>query len=405
MSIEIVNKSRQKTRFKYISRFQKGRNPSELFNENAIGRAPYLSMEYLRNQNDTPEYAETGGALLANKNDVLLLWDGSNAGEFLLAKKGVVSSTAALALPTGINCRFFFYLCKHIEPQIRAETVGMGIPHVNGEFVGNLAIPIPKEIFQIKIADYLDKKTIHLDNLIAAKKKLILLLEEKKRTKTYQVLSRGINPKVNLKDSGIPWLGMIPEHWKVERTKWLLPEVDERSEDGSEELLTVSHLTGVTKRSDKDVNMFMSETLEGYKKCKTGDLVINTLWAWMGAMGTSPVDGVVSPAYNVYRPNIRLRSDYLDLLVRTPRFVSEITRYSKGVWSSRLRLYPEGLYKAFIPVPPIDEQKEIVEDVKASLNRFSDLQKITERTISLLQERRTALISAAVTGKLPEAYL
>lgn len=105
-------------------------------------------------------------------------------------------------------------------------------------------------------------------------------------------------------------------------------------------LLTVSHLTGVTSRAEKDVNMFMAESLEGYKRCEAGDLVINTLWAWMGAMGVARQPGIVSPAYNVYQPVAQLDPEYVDLMVRTPRFVEEITRYSKGVWSSRLRLYP-----------------------------------------------------------------
>jgi type I restriction enzyme S subunit len=190
----------------------------------------------------------------------------------------------------------------------------------------------------------------------------------------------------------------------VERSKWLLPEIDERSESGDEELLTVSHLTGVTKRSDKNVNMFMAESLEGYKKCKKDDLVINTLWAWMGAMGISPVDGVISPAYNVYRPTEKLLPEYVDMLVRMPKFVSEITRYSKGVWSSRLRLYPEGLYEVYLPVPPVEEQRAIVADINKQLSHFKELNAVTEKTITLLQERRTALISAAVAGKLEEAY-
>jgi type I restriction enzyme S subunit len=151
--------------------------------------------------------------------------------------------------------------------------------------------------------------------------------------------------------------------------------------------------------------MFMAESLEGYKKCKAGDLVINTLWAWMGAMGVSPVDGIVSPAYNVYRPVSGIDPDYIDLLVRTPDFVCEITRYSKGVWSSRLRLYPEGLYEASLPVPPLSEQKEIVVQINKQLKRFKELKSITEKTIILLQERRTALISAAVTGKLANEIL
>src|SRR5262245_50968551 len=103
------------------------------------------------------------------------------------------------------------------------------------------------------------------------------------------------------KDSGVEWLGRVPDHWEVLRNKAILHEVDDRSETGDEELLTVSHLTGVTRRSEKTVNMTMAETLVGYKICRRFDLAINTMWGWMGALGVSGCDGIVSPSYNVYR--------------------------------------------------------------------------------------------------------
>ena len=216
---------------------------------------------------------------------------------------------------------------------------------------------------------------------------------------------RGLDRPAPLHPSGIDWLGDIPAHWEIERSRWLFTERDERSEAGDEEMLTVSHITGVTPRSEKDVNMFEAETTAGYKLCFTGDLVINTLWAWMGAMGTAPVDGIVSPAYNVYTPGPRLLPAYVDALVRIPIFAQEVTRYSKGVWSSRLRLYPEGFFETFWPVPPLDEQEQIVAHVAKELAKTDRLAAATERSIALLKERRNALIAAAVTGQIeiPEA--
>jgi type I restriction enzyme S subunit len=169
---------------------------------------------------------------------------------------------------------------------------------------------------------------------------------------------------------------------------------------GEEELLTVSHLTGVTLRSEKDVNMFEAETTEGYKICLSGDLVINTLWAWMGAMGVSPVNGIVSPAYNVYKPGVRLDPSYVDALVRLPVFAQEVTRYSKGVWSSRLRLYPEGFFEVVLPVPPLEEQRAIVAYLAKETEKLEELRVATERSTFLLKERRAALIAAAVTGQI-----
>ena len=226
------------------------------------------------------------------------------------------------------------------------------------------------------------------------------MLADKRLTLITRATTRGLNSVVASRDSGIPWLGHIPSHWKIERAKWLFTERDDRSECGNEELLSVSHLTGVTSRAEKNVNMFMAVSLEGYKRCEAGDLVINTLWAWMGAMGVTRQPGIVSPAYNVYRPVPELDPEYLDLLVRTPRFAEEITRYSKGVWSSRMRLYPEGLYEAWLPVPPKEEQQAIVAHIKQETQKIDAFVLATGRTIALLQERRSALISAAVTGQL-----
>lgn len=390
-------------RLKYLARFQKGRIPLELFKESAPHRAPYLSMEYLRSQTEFPEFAETEGAIVAQDGDIILLWDGSNAGEFIKAKYGVVSSTAALVRVVDVMPGYFFYLCKTLEKSIRAETVGMGIPHVNGDFVGDIQVTVPSIKMQSDIAASLDRRTGELDRLIAGKLQLLDLLVEKRRTLIANAVMRGLNTGVSMRDSGIDWLGPIPAHWQTENTRWLFKEIDDRSEEGTEELLTVSHLTGVTKRSEKDVNMFLAVTNEGYKRCSAGDLVINTLWAWMGAMGVARHDGIVSPAYNVYRPTHAFDPNYLDHLVRTPLFITEITRYSKGVWSSRMRLYPEGLYEASMPVPPLEEQAQIVREIAHQIQHIDTLSRATKNTVELLEERRTALIAQAVAGALNDA--
>ena len=257
--------------------------------------------------------------------------------------------------------------------------------------------PLPQ---QCAIADYLDRETVRLDALVAAKQRLLALLAEKRRAIITRAVTRGLDPRAPMRDSRVPWLGQIPAHWKVERARWLFREHDQRSEDGSEELLTVSHLTGVTPRSEKDVNMFEAETLEGYKICKTGDLVINTLWAWMGAMGVSFVHGGVSPAYNVYEPTGEFDPTYVDALSRLPVFAQEVVRHSKGVWSSRLRLYPEGFFEISFPVPPLSEQRQIAADSAAGLRKLTDLQRAATCTIELLKERRAALIAMAVTGRM-----
>lgn len=145
----------------------------------------------------------------------------------------------------------------------------------------------------------------------------------------------------------------------------------------------------------------MAESLEGYKKCITGDLVINTMWAWMGALGIAFQCGVVSPSYNVYRfRQLGYEPRYYDRLFRTGSFVSEINRYSQGVWKSRLRLYPEEFFLIRIPRPPKNEQCAIADFLDQETKRIDTLIEKVEESIEKLREYRTALISAAVTGKI-----
>ena len=301
-------------------------------------------------------------------------------------------------------CRFVLR-----EPTFLAEvemrSTGISYPAINASEIGDIAIPLPPISAQKVIAEYVETETGDIDALIAAKQRMLELMAEKRRAIVAEAVMRGLDSRVPLHSSGIDWFGDIPVHWEIERSRWLFTERDQRSETGEEEMLTVSHLTGVTPRSEKDVNMFEAESTAGYKLCFAGDLAINTLWAWMGAMGTARVDGIVSPAYNVYTPGPRLLPDYVDALVRIPVFAQEVTRYSKGVWSSRLRLYPEGFFETWWPVPPLDEQQQIVEHISAETTKIDRLRIATENSIALLKERRAALIAAAVTGQLeiPEA--
>jgi type I restriction enzyme S subunit len=184
------------------------------------------------------------------------------------------------------------------------------------------------------------------------------------------------------------------------RSKHIFRELDIRSTDGSEELLSVSHLTGVTPRAQKeDVNMFLAESNEGYKRVEVGDLAINTMWAWMGALGFSHYCGIVSPSYNVYRFRTSACTDYYDLLFHIPNFVKEMTRHSTGVWESRLRLYPKAFFEIRCPVPPPEEQRAIANYVQETTGKTEQILAALTRQVDHLTEYRAALIHECVTGQ------
>ena len=209
----------------------------------------------------------------------------------------------------------------------------------------------------------------------------------------------GLKPYLHYQDAGHDWLGSMPSHWGLLRAKRLFREVDERSKSGKEELLSVSHLTGVTPRRLKNVTMFMAESNVGHKVCRPGDLVINTLWAWMAALGVTRHTGIVSPAYGVYRPSEGggILPAYADHLLRMPLYAAEYQRRSTGVNSSRLRLYPEQFLRIPLLVPPPDEQAAIVRFLDWANGRLERAIRAKRKVIALLKEQKQVIIQRAVT--------
>lgn len=211
-----------------------------------------------------------------------------------------------------------------------------------------------------------------------------------------------MRPYAEYKKSAVSWIGTIPSHWPEERVKLYFKEIDERSETGSEEMLSVSHITGVTPRSQKNVSMFKAESNIGQKRCQPGDIVINTMWAWMSALGVSNHNGIVSPSYGVYRPRTMRDYDsyFLDHLLRVNGYKAEYTCRSTGIRSSRLRLYPDKFLSMRIICPPRDEQKQITMFLKSQDVLFRKFFRNKRRLIELLKEQKQNIINQAVTRGL-----
>jgi type I restriction enzyme, S subunit len=261
-------------------------------------------------------------------------------------------------------------------------------------------VPPPAE--QMAIVRFLGWANGRLERAIRAKRKVIALLNEQKQAVINRAVTRGLDPSVSLKPSGIPWLGDIPQHWEILRAKYLYREVDERSASGAEELLSVSHLTGVTPRSQKNITMFKAASYVGHKICRAGDLAVNTMWAWMGALGVSSHVGIISPGYAVYRPHRpdRIVGAYMEGLLRSRPYISNIICHSTGLRGSRLRLYPEDFFRLPIIQPPTEEQRRIVEAIRAETGDMNTAISRLEREVELLREYRTRLVADVVTGKL-----
>lgn len=188
-----------------------------------------------------------------------------------------------------------------------------------------------------------------------------------------------------------------PSRWPLYRGKQLFRVIDERSDEGTEDLLSVSHITGITPRSQKNVTMFKSESLIGYKLCQMGDIVANTMWTWQGAIGVSKYEGVVSPAYNVYRQRKDyFNSTYLDMLLREHQLVDVYHSLSTGIRPSRLRLYPDVFLTIEFPVPPRAEQDQIVRFLDWKVSEINKLIGIRRKEIQELEELKKSVINDSV---------
>ena len=212
----------------------------------------------------------------------------------------------------------------------------------------------------------------------------------------------GLRPYPEMKPTGLPWLEELPIGWEFRRAKYSFFEASDRSVLGDEELLSVSHKTGVTPRRQKNITMFMAESYEGHKVCRPGDVVVNTMWAWMAALGVSRDTGIVSPAYGIYRPRMsdRFEPKFLDYLLRIESYRAEYVRSSRGVTMSRLRLYPPDFLNIPFVQPPIEEQRLIVRFLNWHGGQVARLIRAKKKLIALLNEQKQAIILKAVTSGL-----
>lgn len=374
--------------------------------ENGIPWVTIADMSTVSYVTDTGKYISEE----AQKSKNLIIFQ---PGTILYAMYASVGKVAELSIPatinqallaielnTSVNGDFFKYALMAWEPYIISESSGTTQFNLNANKVANLRFPAPNVCAQKHIACFLNAKLGQANTLIANVQAQIEKLKDYKQSLITEAVTKGLNPIAPVKNSGVEWIGEIPAHWEVKRGKVLFEESDARSADGSEELLTVSQYTGITPRSQKNVNMFEALTLEGYKICDVGDIAANTMWLWAGAIGVSAYSGVISPSYNVYRQKAEnFVPGYLDCLLRAPMLVQEYASRSTGIRASRLRLYPKDFLDIMFPVPPFGEQQEIMRVLSDKFAAVDKLIAVKESKIEKLEQYKKSLIYEYVTGK------
>ena len=207
-----------------------------------------------------------------------------------------------------------------------------------------------------------------------------------------------------MKNSGVEWIGEIPENWEVKRGKELFFEINDRCKNPENyPLLSVSEYYGVAPKSEKiDEGDFIThaETLDGYKICQEGDIVQNIMLAWKRATGMSNYEGLISPAYCIYRPFKGVDSKYYHYLFRTDVYADLFKQFSTGIIDSRLRLYPAKFLSLKYAYPPKSTQQRIASYLDKKCSKIEETIQNQQQVIEKLKAYKQSLITEAVTGKI-----
>lgn len=280
--------------------------------------------------------------------------------------------------------------------------VGATVESLESDLIGDTLIPLPPRHEQEAIMAFLDRETARLDALVAAKQRVLDLLAEKRKAIIATAVTRGLDPKVKLRDSGVPWLGEIPAHWELRRAKYLFRQSALPVATG-DEIVTCFRDGQVTLRRNRREEGFTNADLEvGYQGIRQGQLVLHSMDAFAGAIGVSDSDGRCSPEYIICDPldGGVIVPEYFGPLLRTMALAGFIQASCPAVRERAPRIRFNNFGEMYLPVPPEQEQRAVVERIARETAKLDAVRAATERTIALLKERRSALIAAAVTGQL-----
>lgn len=407
---------------RHITSPVKGKQPKALYSkdEAPAGAQPYLTMQYMRGHKGTAKalYSLSDGLVTARKGDVLLLWDGANAGEFFLAKDGVVPSTAALLATDKHDRHYLYFMLKQCEPWLRAFSTGMGIPHVDGSFLKQMQIALPPLSEQTAIVRFLDYMDRRIRRYIRAKQRLIKLLEEYKQALIHQAVTGQIDvrtgePYPAYKDSGVEWLGKVPEHWETCRLKSRLVKNDSgiwrdhHDPDGTIILRSTEQTVSGGWKIENPARLHLSHMEREAYLLQVGDLVVTKSSGSPDHIGkTSLVTEDVAAlgcAFSNFMQRLRLGENtdpklvwyYLNSPIGREQLVFQSTT-TTGLGNLNGKI----LGNCVIALPPLSEQTAIVEYLDAQTAKIDAAVAAARREIELLREYRTRLIADVVTGKV-----
>lgn len=390
-------------KLKYISSFVQTKYSVE------DGELPYIGLENIESWNGRYKHTDSiydrEQALVCQENDILFGKLRPYLAKVYLSDKIQCCSSefCVIRMEEQIIKYYLFLLISHgFIFTIDRSTYGTKMPRANVDFIKNVCVTLPPISEQQKIAAFLDRKCSEIDSVTAKTKATIEEYKKLKQAIITQAVTKGIRKGRKMKDSGVEWIGEIPEEWELIKIGRLFHLRNEKNYYPLEEVNLLSLYTGIgvfphgehEERGNKAVKA------EGYSIVKKNDIVVNIILAWMGAIGISEYDGVTSPAYDVYIPNLsRVIPHFFHYVFRTQGIAGECYKYGRGIMMMRWRTYSNEFKMIKVPYPSKVEQQEIASYLDEKCAAIDTLIAKKEQLLTELESYKKSVIYEYVTGK------
>lgn len=324
----------------------------------------------------------------------------------LVKEQGIITSAYIDLRPKdNVNSKYYHYLLHSYDVIKVFYNMGNGVRQgLNFSEFAKLLLLEPTTVEQKQIADYLDTKCSEIDATAEDIQKEISLLEEYKKSVITEAVTKGLNPDAEMKDSGIEWIGEVPKHWVTIRIGNAFSIRNERNYLPMEQVQLLSLYSGKgvfpTGEEGTTNSGNHAQTVADYKIVKKNDIVVNIILAWMGSLGISNYNGVVSPAYDVYIPNEeKVVPHYYHYVFRTSGIANECYRYGRGIMMMRWRTYSSEFKRIHVAFPPLEEQQQIADFLDTKCSEIDAIIADKKRQRGILAEYKKSLIYEYVTGK------
>lgn len=332
-------------------------------------------------------------------------------GSIIFSKRAPIGSVAisATSLCTNQGClglikkngaannKFFYYVLSIYSDVFNLFGSGTTFKEISTNTFANIALPYPQVSTQERIASFLDSKCSELNSLSADIQKEIETLEQYKRSVITEAVTKGLNPDVEMKDSGVPWIGKMPANWTCIKGKYILKYMQKpvKTDDG---VITCFRDGEVTLRSNRREDGFtMADKEIGYQGIDVGDLVVHGMDGFAGAIGISDSRGKASPVLNVL--NSRQNKKYIMYYLRSMAYGDVFAALATGIRVRSCDLRWNKLSVLLYPVPPLEEQAGIVQYIEDTLNKVNGVISEKKQQLTVIDSYKKSLIYEYVTGK------